>query len=42
MLLADSGQRRRIASAGHRTVHQNLTLAHQAEKLARIYAECAR
>lgn len=41
-LLANLALRHRLAAAGHRTVHQNFTLAHQAEHLARIYAECAR
>ena len=41
-LLRNSGARERIAAAGQSTVLQNLTLAHQAENLARIYAECGR
>ena len=41
-LLENPSLRRSIATAGHRTIHQNHTLAHQAENLARVYAECTR
>ena len=41
-LLADSAFRRSLAANGHRTVHQNFTIAHQAENLARVYAESIR
>ena len=41
-LLTNPALRRRIADAGQRTVYRRFTLLHQAEHLARIYAECAR
>jgi glycosyltransferase involved in cell wall biosynthesis len=41
-LLGDSAFRRSLAANGHRTVHQNFTIAHQAENLARVYAESIR
>jgi teichuronic acid biosynthesis glycosyltransferase TuaC len=40
-VLQDHALRQRVAAAGHRIVHQHLTLAQQAEHLARIYRECA-
>jgi teichuronic acid biosynthesis glycosyltransferase TuaC len=39
-LLQDCTLRRNIAAAGHRTVHQHLTLTHQANNLARVCTEC--
>jgi glycosyltransferase involved in cell wall biosynthesis len=41
-LLANATLRRCIADVGQRTVYRKFTLRHQAEHLARIYAECAR
>ena len=40
-VLGDRAVRQRVATAGHRTVLQHLTLSRQAEELARIYRECA-
>ncbi len=40
-LLRNPVLRERMAAAGQSTVRQRLTLWHQAENLARIYAECA-
>lgn len=40
MLLRDEQKRGNLGSAGRETVLDGLTLAHQAERLARIYREC--
>jgi len=39
-LLQDESLQKRIGCAGRRTVLKGLTLAHQAERLSRIYREC--
>jgi len=41
MLLRDESRRRNLSAAARDTVLERLTLAHQAENLARIYRECA-
>lgn len=41
-LLRRPDLRQQIAAQAHRTVHQHLTIRHQAENLSRIYTECAR
>ena len=40
MLLGDEQRRSNLGRAGRQTVVEALTLAHQAERLARIYREC--
>jgi len=40
MLLRDEQKRRNLGLAARETVLEGLTLAHQAERLARIYREC--
>ena len=41
-LLANEALRKRIGDAARQTVLQGLTLAHQAERLTRVYEECLR
>ena len=42
MLLRDDARRQSIGTAARDTIVDGLTLAHQAEKYARIYRECVR
>ena len=42
MLLRDEARRRNLGAAARDTILERLTLAHQAENLARIYRECLR
>jgi glycosyltransferase involved in cell wall biosynthesis len=41
MLLGDEQRRSNLGRAGRQTILEGFTLAHQAERLARIYRECA-
>jgi glycosyltransferase involved in cell wall biosynthesis len=40
MLLSDEQLRRRMGHAGRHTILHGFTMAHQAERLARLYREC--